>query len=368
MHIPWCIKKCPYCDFNSHQRQGALDEDQYVEHLLHDLQSDAALLSERKFSTIFIGGGTPSLFHGRAFAKLLAGVNDCVGIVPDAEITMEANPGTFEQQRFASFREAGINRLSIGIQSFQNEKLQRLGRVHDADAAKTALASAQGMGFDSINCDLMYGLPGQGVEDAVFDLETALALDPAHLSWYNLTIEPNTGFYRRPPELPAEDALFSIEDAGRDLLAQHGYRRYEVSAYSKPGQQCRHNLNYWQFGDYLGIGAGAHSKITDADGKVSRFWKHKTPSRYQNLDLAYTANNTVLSDRDKLFEFALNALRTVDGFSIDTFTKRTGLPESSLVCIAAEAEAKGLLERTADGYKATEHGLLFLNDLVNMFA
>ena len=368
VHIPWCVQKCPYCDFNSHQQRGELAEDVYIDHLLRDLEHDCAKLAGRNFASIFIGGGTPSLFHGKSFARLLGGIRDLVGIAPEAEITMEANPGTFEQERFASFQAAGINRLSLGVQSFQNDKLRKLGRIHDATAAVTALTAARQLGFSSVNCDLMYGLPGQTIADAEFDLVQAIELQPSHISWYNLTIEPNTAFYRRPPPLPVEDMLAEIEKKGSELLAADNYQRYEISAYATAGERCYHNLNYWRFGDYLGIGAGAHSKLTAPDGTISRFWKHKTPNRYQNAEQQYIANTTVLSDQDKIFEFALNALRVLDGFTKEQFTKHTGLAASVLVEPLARAVADGLIVEEGEQIRASEKGLLFLNDLVNLFA
>jgi len=279
IHFPWCVRKCPYCDFNSHAVRGDLPEDQYIDALLADLESDLPRVWGRPVRSVFLGGGTPSLFSPEAIERLLAGVRARVTLVPEAEVTLEANPGTVETERFRGYRAAGVNRLSIGIQSFQPEQLQKLGRIHGRDEALAAAQAARAAGFDNFNLDLMFGLPQQTLDEALADLRTALALNPTHLSLYQLTLEPNTLFHAQPPELPDEDVLAAMQEALQAELADAGFTQYEVSAYARAGRRCRHNLNYWQFGDYLGIGAGAHAKITDADG-ITRLWKVKQPRNF----------------------------------------------------------------------------------------
>ena len=473
IHFPWCVRKCPYCDFNSHALRpdsgqavrGDLPEDQYIDALLADLESDLPRVWGRPVRTIFLGGGTPSLFSPEAIERLLAGVRARVALAPEAEITLEANPGTVaapahpaptafahpcasEAERFRDYRAAGINRLSIGIQSFQPEQLQKLGRIHGRDEAFAAAQAARAAGFDNFNLDLMFGLPRQTLDEALADLRTALALQPAHLSLYQLTLEPNTLFHAQPPALPDEDVLAAMQEALQAELAGAGFAQYEVSAYARAGQEpkcrdahgrasvaggttpgmeevgprreqrprtpgaaeahgrggktapafvqgrkphsltasrsalpssmavagaaagrrCRHNLNYWQFGDYLGIGAGAHAKITDADG-ITRLWKVKQPRDY--LAAAGTpgiqGGEQRLTTEDAAFEFMLNALRLTEGVTADLFTERTGLPLASIETALAQAQQRGLLAPSATRLQPTALGRCFLNDLVALF-
>ncbi|MFZ2320426.1 MAG: radical SAM family heme chaperone HemW, partial [Pseudomonas sp.] len=280
IHIPWCVRKCPYCDFNSHAAGPTLPEQEYVDALLADLDADLGRVHGRQLSSIFFGGGTPSLFSAAALGRLLAGVEQRIGFAADIEITLEANPGTFEQAKFQAYRQLGINRLSIGVQSFQADKLKALGRIHDGDEAIRAADMARAAGFDNFNLDLMHGLPDQSIEDALSDLRIAIAQQPTHLSWYQLTMEPNTVFWSQPPTLPEDDTLWDIQEAGQQLLAEHGYLQYEVSAYARAGRQAQHNLNYWSFGDFIGIGAGAHGKLSSPSGQIVRTWKTRLPKDY----------------------------------------------------------------------------------------
>ncbi len=313
VHIPWCLRKCPYCDFNSHPIAGELDEAGYVDALLADLEFALPAIWGRRVHTVFIGGGTPSVFAPASIDALLAGIRSRLPLVPDAEVTLEANPGTFERARFAGFRAAGVTRLSLGVQSFDDARLQLLGRVHDAAEARCAAEAALDT-FGEVNLDLMYALPGQSAADALADVATALALAPAHLSFYHLTIEPNTLFHRHPPPLPDEDAAADIEDAVHAALAAAGYRRYETSAHARPGHECRHNLNYWRFGDYLGIGAGAHSKLS-APGRIWREQRFRNPRQYVEhvAQGAPLQQSTEVTRADAGFEFMLNALRLTEG-------------------------------------------------------
>jgi putative oxygen-independent coproporphyrinogen III oxidase len=314
IHIPWCVQKCPYCDFNSHGQKGqVLPESEYVSHLLDDLAEDAKLVGDRAIHSIFIGGGTPSLFSAQAIHTLLDGVKKRVNLLADAEITMEANPGTVESQRFADYVKAGITRISIGVQSFQPEKLTALGRIHDERQALEAAELAKSIGLNSYNLDLMHGLPKQSLEDAMFDLNTAITQQPPHLSWYQLTIEPNTQFHSKPPKLPEDELLWDIQEQGDELLRQAGFEQYEISAYSQAGQQCQHNLNYWRFGDYLGIGCGAHGKITLANkNHIIRTVKVKHPKGYMDLTRGYTSDKKVVPEQDLPFEFFMNRFRLLE--------------------------------------------------------
>ncbi|QIB65536.1 radical SAM family heme chaperone HemW [Kineobactrum salinum] len=330
IHLPWCERKCPYCDFNSHEA-GLIPELAYVDCLLADLEADLELAQGREISTLFIGGGTPSLFSAAAIARLLQGVATRLPLAADLEATMEANPGSAEAEKFAGFRAAGINRLSLGIQSFQDIQLQALGRVHNSDQAHAAIAAARSAGFDRLNLDLMHGLPGQDAKLALRDLATATGYQTGHLSWYQLTIEANTVFHKYPPLLPVEDALADIQDAGETLLRGAGFSQYEVSAWAGRGQQCRHNLNYWQFGDYLGIGAGAHGKISFADGRIMRCAKRRQPEAYMNAAAGqHRAQQQWLDAAELPGEFVLNALRLETGFTLQQFSERTGLPAAAL--------------------------------------
>ncbi|HEY8553920.1 MAG TPA: radical SAM family heme chaperone HemW [Burkholderiales bacterium] len=368
IHLPWCVRKCPYCDFNSHTLRGALPEDAYVNALLRDLELDAPLVAGRTVETVFIGGGTPSLFRPESIARLLEGVRARVPLAPDAEITLEANPGTVERERFRGFRAAGINRLSIGVQSFDDAKLAALGRIHGRAEAIAAVNAARGAGFENLNLDLMYALPAQEAAEAVADVETALRFAPSHLSVYQLTLEPNTPFHRSPPRLPDEDAVDAMQEAIVDRLAGAGYAQYEVSAYARPGRECRHNRNYWEFGDYLGIGAGAHAKLTLAE-RVLRIAKTRHPDAYLRAAGREEARASVraLDADDLAFEFMLNALRLRDGVPAALFTARTGLPLARVTPILAAARERGLLEPDEERLRASALGRRFLNDLVAMF-
>ncbi|MGB6977214.1 MAG: radical SAM family heme chaperone HemW [Gammaproteobacteria bacterium] len=367
IHLPWCVRKCPYCDFNSHALRQTLPEEAYVTALLRDLQQDLPYAQGRSITSIFFGGGTPSLFSPQALDCLLQALQKRLPLVEDVEITLEANPGTVEQQRFRGFRAVGINRISLGIQSFQDEKLRALGRIHGGQEAIKAVAAAQQAGFTNYNLDLMYGLPGQTVEDAVYDLATAMALQPTHLSWYQLTLEPNTLFYQQPPLLPDEETIWAIQQQGQQDLAAQNYFSYEVSAYGQPDYMCRHNCNYWQFGDYLGIGAGAHSKITDLKTReIKRFSKIKHPKDY------LSATNFIIETREVKpeelpLEFLMNALRLQQPVTRKLFEERTGLSYEILKPNLQKAVTKGLINWDEEKMIVTEQGKLFLNDLVGLF-
>lgn len=368
IHVPWCIRKCPYCDFNSHHAPANLPEQQYIQALLADLGQELPQIWGRRLESIFIGGGTPSLFSAESMDELLSGIRALIPFRPNIEITLEANPGTFEQEKFKGFREAGINRLSVGIQSFNPQHLQALGRVHNQTEALKAAEVARYAGFDNFNLDLMFGLPKQTLEEAMADLQQAIDLQPTHLSWYQLTLEPNTLFYKHPPTLPDDDLLVDMQYAGQALLQQAEFEQYEVSAYAKQ-QQCRHNLNYWEFGDYLGIGAGAHGKITDPFGQVTRHQKYRQPAQYlQQVTQGQARSETqILSTDDLKFEFMLNALRLKAGFSLDLFTERTGLSPETLQAPLAFAEEKGWLTIQDQQVRTTELGWQFLNTVIQLF-
>lgn len=367
VHIPWCVRKCPYCDFNSHAAGASLPEDAYVDALLADLDADLEQIQSRRLTSIFFGGGTPSLFSASALERILDGMRQRVGFAEDIEITLEANPGTFEQAKFRDYRSLGINRLSIGVQSFQPAKLEALGRIHDGDEAIRAADMARAAGFDNFNLDLMHGLPEQSLEDALSDLRIAIAQQPTHLSWYQLTVEPNTEFWNKPPRLPEDETLWDIQEAGQALLAEHGYRQYETSAYAQPGRQARHNLNYWTFGDFLGLGAGAHGKWTAADGEIYRHWKTRLPKDYLDPDKRFRAGHKQLARDELPFEFLMNVLRLTDGVPSLMFTQRTGLSLDRLAAGRRDAEARGLLEPDPQRLVATAKGQLFLNDLLQLF-
>ncbi|MGD8311404.1 MAG: radical SAM family heme chaperone HemW [Gammaproteobacteria bacterium] len=370
IHIPWCARKCPYCDFNSHEARGEIPERAYVEALIADLEQDLETVSERPVESVFIGGGTPSLFTPAAVCRLLTGIGTRLPLREGAEITLEANPGTVDRERLLRFREAGVNRLSIGVQSFQDALLEGIGRVHSGREAAAAVEAARDAGFDNINLDLMFGLPGQFPAGAVSDLETAMALQPEHLSWYELTIEAGTPFYRHPPARPAEDVLRDIQQAGSALLRSNAYTRYEVSAWVREDRHCRHNLNYWHFGDYLGIGAGAHGKITDvALRTITRRIKTRHPRRY--LDTAHTAARistiTELTPADAVLEYAMNALRLDAGFTATAFTAATGLPITAAAEAIRSATDRQLLEHSGDVFRATDRGRLYLDELLQFW-
>ncbi|AAY95036.1 radical SAM family heme chaperone HemW [Pseudomonas protegens] len=367
IHIPWCVRKCPYCDFNSHAASPTLPEEEYVDALLADLDQDLHAVHGRELSSIFFGGGTPSLFSAQALGRLLKGVEQRIRFAPDIEITLEANPGTFEQEKFTAYRALGINRLSIGIQSFQEQKLKALGRIHNGDEAIRAAGMARQAGFDNFNLDLMHGLPDQSLDDALGDLRQAIAMKPTHLSWYQLTLEPNTVFWNQPPVLPEDDTLWDIQEAGQALLAEHGYAQYEVSAYAQPGRAARHNLNYWSFGDFIGIGAGAHGKLSHPDGRILRTWKTRLPKDYLNPAKQFKAGEKALGNEELPFEFLMNALRLTDGVDAALFAQRTGLDLVSLAEGRRQAEQSGLLQVEPSRLAATARGQLFLNDLLQYF-
>jgi len=367
IHIPWCVRKCPYCDFNSHKVQGELPEADYVKALLLDLDNEHNKVQERKLSSIFFGGGTPSLFSARAFEELLQGIKQRLCFADDIEITLEANPGTFEQEKFNAYRTLGINRLSLGVQSFAPKQLAALGRIHSNKEAIHAAQSARKAGFSNFNLDLMHGLPEQSIMQALNDLEQAIALNPTHISWYQLTLEPNTEFWSKPPKLPEDEHLWEIQQAGQALLAKQGYQQYEVSAYVRDNLHARHNLNYWQFGDYLGIGAGAHGKWTEQNGKIYRNWKTRLPKDYLNPDKSFTAGERLLSNKELPFEFMLGALRLNQGVPAALFTQRCGLDIRVLDKPRQKAEQLGLLQADSDHLVATDKGRLFLNDTLQLF-
>ena len=370
VHIPWCARKCPYCDFNSHEAREPLPERAYVDALLADLEQDLPRVWGRRIDSLFIGGGTPSLFSAEALDRLLSGLRARLPLRPDLEITLEANPGTVERSKFAEFREIGINRLSIGVQSFDDGHLHALGRIHDRRAAIAAAEAAHAAGLDNFNLDLMFGLPGQTVAQALTDIACALALQPAHLSYYQLTLEPNTRFYRSPPLLPDDETIDVIQDRAQEELARHGYPRYEVSAYARADRRCRHNLNYWEFGDYLGIGAGAHGKLSDpAAGQIQRLWKVKHPRDYlaRAGTPAGVGGDALVREAELPLEFLMNALRLVEGVPAALFGERAGLPLAALEPGWSQARTRGLLESDPERLQASELGLRFLNDLLQAF-
>ncbi len=367
VHLPWCVRKCPYCDFNSHEQRGELPEDAYVAALLADLDAAAESAQGREFGSVFLGGGTPSLFSAGAIARLLDGIAKRVPLAADAEITLEANPGTAEAGRFRGYREAGVNRLSLGVQSFQPAQLRALGRIHDDCEAHRAIEQALGC-FERVNLDLMYALPGQTVGQAQTDCEIAVASGATHLSFYQLTIEPNTVFHRHRPELPDEDTAAAIEQAVHGRLALAGFARYEVSAWSRPGDECRHNLNYWRFGDYLGIGAGAHAKVT-SPGRILREARTRAPGDYLRRAARgdAVAERREVAGREAVFEFMLNALRLTGGFPEKLLAERTGEPLAAAEPGLSTAIERGLLTRSRGEIRPTEPGLRYLNDLTELF-
>jgi len=365
VHFPWCIAKCPYCDFNSHAAGPAAPYDAYLEALGADLAGEGRRAAGREITSIFLGGGTPSLFSPDRIAAVLAACRDVLDLAPDCEITMEANPGSLERGRLAAYRAAGVNRLSLGAQSFDAGALARLGRVHGPDEIVSACREAEGAGFDSFNVDLMFALPGQDLAAALADVERLIDLAPPHVSYYQLTLEPNTVFHRRPPAgLPDDDLAWDIQQAGHERLADAGYERYEISAFARPGHRCRHNLNYWTFGDYLAAGAGAHGKLTDRDARIVRYAKPANPRAY--IEGKAPAEPTPVTDPE--FEFMLNALRLTDGFDESLFERRTGLPAASLGPGIERASGAGLLEAAGGGsWRPTRRGFRFLNDLQGLF-
>lgn len=368
VHIPWCVSKCPYCDFNSHALREPVDQGAYVDALLRDLDHEVARRPLPEIGSIFIGGGTPSLFKGVAIGRLLEGVMQRLHLARDVEITLEANPGAAEAAHFSDYRAAGVNRLSIGVQSLDDAKLRALGRIHSASEAVGAFCLARDAGFDNINLDMMYGLPAQTTADMVADLRALLALQPEHVSWYELTLEPNTRFHHRPPPLPDEDQLVEMMEQGQAILAARGYRQYEISAYARDDRLCRHNLNYWRFGDYLGIGAGAHGKLTMPHYRVQRRSKQRQPAAY----LSTVAQGALSSERsvgdDELpVEFMLNALRLSAGVPTDLFVQRTGLGSDALSSPLLQARRRGLMADDPSRLEATPCGRRYLNDLLALF-
>ena len=368
IHLPWCVRKCPYCDFNSHEiTGGSFPEREYVAALLRDIGYSAEILRGRELHSVFLGGGTPSLMSVAGIGAILEAVAAACVLPADVEITLEANPGAADARRFAGYRALGVNRLSIGVQSFDDSSLAAIGRIHDAGEARAALAMATEAGFNNVNIDLMYGLPGQGVQDALSDLAVAVSLEPAHISWYQLTIEPNTVFHAKPPPLPDDDLTWTMQDQGGDYLTWRGYRQYEVSAWARPGSECRHNLNYWEFGDYLGLGAGAHGKISN--GAITRHSRLRLPQSYLRAagSAAVLAAQKTLSEQDCILEFMLNALRLKDGVPLSCFRARTGLSTDVLHTQLDAARSDGLLEYNPALLKTTEKGVRYLNDLLQYF-
>ena len=369
LHFPWCVRKCPYCDFNSHALRGAVPEEQYLDALLRDLEYELSVAPvNRPLTSIFMGGGTPSLFSGQGIGRLLESVERLVPFEPDIEITLEANPGTADGANFRGYRDGGVNRLSIGVQSLNAAHLKALGRIHDPDEARRAVNLARAAGFDNINLDLMYALPQQTLAEAEADLEQVLALSPEHLSYYHLTLEPNTEFHARPPPLPDAEIAWSMQEHGQQLLADQGFAQYEVSAYARDGRQCRHNRNYWEYGDYLGIGAGAHGKLSGPGG-ITRRARHKHPRTYQ--ESAGTAkavqDDRCIASSELPFEYAMNVLRLNDGQPLQQFERRTGQAATMLATPLAEARRRDWLAPDRERLQASERGRALLNQLVGLF-
>lgn len=368
IHFPWCIRKCPYCDFNSHTLRTDLPEVAYMKLLIRDLENDLAKVQGRPIISIFMGGGTPSLFSAESISYLLTEIAQRLEFAKSIEITLEANPGTVEYQRFKGYYQAGINRLSLGIQSFQTEKLQALGRIHDGEQARLAVIAAKTAGFSNINLDIMHGLPGQRVEEGLEDLATAFSLNPTHISWYHLTIEPNTEFAVRVPQLPLEDQIFALQELGKQGLVEKDFKQYEISAYAKESYHCRHNRHYWQFGDYLGIGAGAHSKITYLnEQKILRAWKLKNPKTYLKSKDNCVAEEKIILKEDLAFEFMLNALRLYQPISVELFQQRTGLSLLTIKRTLQKAQQQGLLTYDESTIETTDLGKRFYNNLLLLF-
>lgn len=370
IHFPWCVQKCPYCDFNSHAQNEAFNEQAYIQALLRDLDFSLPLIWGRPIHTIFMGGGTPSLFSADAIDELISGLRARLNLSTDIEITMEANPGTADSTNFAQYFHSGINRLSIGMQSMDNQQLKSLGRIHQVDESLQALEMARQAGFENINLDLMFGLPGQSMDAALDDLQQIIKLKPAHISYYQLTIEPNTWFHHHPPVLPDDDALFSMHQAGIEMLARNGYQRYEISAFAQSGRDSKHNMNYWRFGDYLGIGAGAHSKLSmNESDTIIRMVRQKHPQAY--LDTAGTreslSSHELVSIADRPFEFMMNALRLIDGVEMELFTQRTMLELAVTSASISQAQETGLLLQDNNRIQASTTGLNYLNNLLELF-
>jgi len=369
IHIPWCVKKCPYCDFNSHEHHSTqLPETNYLNALINDLDSELTEVDgQREIHSVFIGGGTPSLLSGNFYIQLFAALNQRLLFSADAEITIEANPGAVDEANFKGFIDAGINRISLGAQSFSDAALNRLGRIHDNQSIYHAFETARNCGFDNINIDLMHGLPEQSLAEGLDDLKAAFELSPEHISWYQLTIEKNTVFYNQPPTLPVENILDNLFMTGLDALAGAGYQQYEVSAFARDSKQSRHNKNYWRFGDYIGIGAGAHGKNSGSDGSISRRWKTRSPSDYLNTDKKL-AGSTLIAKEDLPLEFMMNALRLNQGFTPQLFEQRTGLSFSKVKNSIVQLQAQGLVDTSGEHYHTTQKGRLFLNNVIAKFS
>jgi len=369
IHIPWCVKKCPYCDFNSHEHHSTqLPETNYLNALINDLDSELTEVdAQREIHSVFIGGGTPSLLSGNFYIQLFAALNQRLLFSADAEITIEANPGAVDEANFKGFIDAGINRISLGAQSFSDAALNRLGRIHDNQSIYHAFETARNCGFDNINIDLMHGLPEQSLAEGLDDLKAAFELSPEHISWYQLTIEKNTVFYNQPPTLPVENILDNLFMTGLDALAGAGYQQYEVSAFARDSKQSRHNKNYWRFGDYIGIGAGAHGKNSGSDGSISRRWKTRSPSDYLNTDKKL-AGSTLIAKEDLPLEFMMNALRLNQGFTPQLFEQRTGLSFSKVKNSIVQLQAQGLVDTSGEHYHTTQKGRLFLNNVIAKFS
>ena len=366
VHLPWCVRKCPYCDFNSHQVRNEIPAEAYVAALLNDLEQDLPLVRGRTVSSVYFGGGTPSLFSANDMARLICGFRSRLDLAPDAEITLEANPGTVERDSFEAYRDAGINRVSLGVQSFDDELLGKIGRIHGRKEVENAVSSLHRSGIASFNIDLMFGLPGQTPEQAVTDIESAIAAGPAHVSHYQLTLEPNTALAANPPDLPAAETCWTMQDAGRGLLEDAGYEQYEISAWSIPSGQCRHNLNYWRYGDFLGIGAGAHAKLTSmAEGEIRRMSKQRHPRLY--LDGGRIAEDRLIEPEERVFEFFLNHLRLREGIRPEVFSARTGLSWDCVSARIGEVVGKGLLTLQDSRYRHSELGWRFVNDIQAIF-
>ena len=370
IHFPWCVQKCPYCDFNSHAMKDGIPERDYVRALIKDLENHLPAIWGRSIQSIFMGGGTPSLFSPESMDELMVNLRSLLNLKPDIEITMEANPGTVEQGKFIEFRAVGINRLSIGVQSFNEYHLHSLGRIHNRKDAIRAAEQAHHAGFDNFNLDLMFGLPQQSIEQALQDINIAIDLEASHISHYQLTIEPNTFFYNHPPTLPDDDRIWSMQEQCQTVLSERGFHHYEISAYARDKKQSQHNLNYWQFGDYIGIGAGAHGKISDADKQtITRHWKHKNPRDYLQINerQSVLAGEKTLQENDLILEFMMNALRLRDGFDSELFTLHTGLGIETIERYLQQASDQGWLHVDDSRIQPTERGLLFLNDLLALF-
>ncbi len=368
IHLPWCVKKCPYCDFNSHTHRGDIPKEDYIEALIADLQTEALSLDNpRPLVSVFFGGGTPSLFSGTQIGRLLREVRDLFSVSDSMEVTLEANPGTVEHDAFEKYLEVGVNRISLGIQSFQNDALQALGRIHDSESAHHAIASLINAGFDNYNLDLMFALPEQLPSQAQADIQALLEHQPPHLSYYQLTLEPRTAFYAKPPPLPNDDSAWQMQQRSLKSFVEAGYQQYEVSAYAKPNKFCRHNLNYWQYGDYIGVGAGAHGKITKADGSVWRTEKTTQPNRYTASHSKWASDPKRVSVEEQTFEFMLNELRQTEGVSKQRFGERTQATLAQLDAGVTASLDRGLLEETPFGWRPTPRGQQFLNDLQAQF-